>query len=180
MYTYVYNNPLIYYDPTGNVVFILPLLAAPTLISTLAALATTTGTIAAGIYVNNQINNQKPTVSQQPVVNQAPTVLQQPEVVQQKPVVNQQPVVQQKTTVSQQPVVQQKPTVSQQPVVSQSPSIITSDSGNGYQTPSGGGGVSNSINVGNTRVTFGHGGRRDLGLPTAQVELEIARMLQIK
>lgn len=48
----------------------------------------------------------------------------------------------------------------------------------GYSVPNGGGGgVSDTVTIGNTRVTFGHGGRR-LGshnLTTQQVYTEIAK-----
>ena len=49
--------------------------------------------------------------------------------------------------------------------------------GNGgytYSTPSGGGGVSTSVQVGNTTVTFGHGGRHMGGSDISQVESFIA------
>lgn len=46
----------------------------------------------------------------------------------------------------------------------------------GYSAPSGGGGISDTIQVGNTTVTFGHGGRHLEGtnLTTAQVNPVIA------
>ena len=49
-------------------------------------------------------------------------------------------------------------------------------SANGYTTPAGGGGITDSIQVGNTTVTFGHGGRHLVGthLTTTQVNPVIA------
>ena len=49
-------------------------------------------------------------------------------------------------------------------------------SNNGYEAPKGGGGVSDSVQVGDTTVTFGHGGRHLKGteLTTAQVNQTIA------
>ena len=176
MYTYVHNNPLIYSDPTGHFAFLIPLI-----IPALEVIVGGGAAVGGGIYVGKKLDDaginifNKPTVSQQPKVNQGPAVIQQPPVVQQKPVVNQQPVIQQKPIVNQQPVIQQKPIVNQQPVVNPSPTVITSSNGNGYTAPNGGGGITNSIQVGGTTVTFGHGGRRDLGINLQQVEEAIAR-----
>ena len=49
-------------------------------------------------------------------------------------------------------------------------------SNNGYEAPKGGGGKTDSVQVGDTTVTFGHGGRHLKGteLTTAQVNQAIA------
>jgi len=44
----------------------------------------------------------------------------------------------------------------------------------GYQTPNGGGGITNSIKTGNGTVTFGHGGRHVTGVDISSVEQTIA------
>ena len=47
----------------------------------------------------------------------------------------------------------------------------------GYSAPPGGGGISNKIQIGNTTVEFGHGGRHldGTGFTTSQVESAIAK-----
>lgn len=112
LYTYAHNNPLIYSDPTGHFVWVIPGIIG--LVEAISAVIVVATGVTVGVDLNDKGINVFDTIESKS------TVIQEPKLkIYSKPYVSTPPVTKKKVIVSQQQKVNKGPIVSQQPKLSE-------------------------------------------------------------